>query len=353
MLALWLLLVASCASSSQPVEVLAEPMIRPGDPAVTVDGRLIFSQHPLDAPDWQVVELLDNGEIVPFPTPSWSRDRLGAVIGIEARSDGLVWILDMGGKGITPKLIAWDSVRGSLAHQIQIPETVRVDSSYLQDLAIIEKYGVAVIADMTLPEPFGTPEPALIVVDIETGLARRVLQGDPSFLPTVNSITIGDARVERLTAGGDLRALQLSLNPITVDPSQDWIYYGAASGHRIYRLPTAALADPELSPDELRATIETYAQKAPSNGIRVDGQGRVFVTDVQASGIGLATPTGYEVLLSDPDLFPWPDGLAFDRSGALIVTVNQLHRHPELNGGDDESKPPYKILRLNEWKALR
>ncbi len=346
-------LVGACAGPPQSIEVLAELKTRPGNPAVTVDGRLLFSQHPLDNPEFKVVELTKEGEVIPFPTTSWSRDRLGAVIGLEARSNGLVWILDMGGGGISPKLVAWDARNDSLAHQIQIPETVRVPSSFLQDMAIVERYGVVVIADMTLPGPFATPEPAFLVIDIETGLAWRVLEGDPSFMPTVGEINIGDTRLEVLTDGGDVRPHRMALNPISVDPAQEWIYYGAVSGERIYRIPTAALANQELTPDELRDTIEPYADKAPSDGFRVDGQGRVFVTDLEQSGIGIATPEGYEVALSDPAIFPWPDGLAFDGSGSLIVTVNQLHRHPDLNGGEDESKAPYAILRLNDLKAER
>ena len=348
---------ASCATPGESVEVLALLETRPGNPAVTVDGRILFSQHPLDAPEFKVVELRENGDVVPFPSSSWSRDRLGAVIGIEARSNGLVWILDMGGGGISPKLMAWDALNDTLAHQHQIPAPARVEASFLQDLAVVERYGIVVIADMTLPGPFATPEPALIVVDIETGAARRVLQGHASFMPTLPDVTIedprGNTRLAALTDGGDVRALKLGLNGISVDPSQDWIYFGCVSGESVFRIPTAALANPELAQEDLGAMIEVYGDKGPSDGLRVDGQGRVFVTDLEQSGIGIATPDGYELVVSGTDLYAWPDGLAFDQDGSLIVTVNQLHRHPSLNGGKHGGTVDYVILRLNDLKAQR
>ena len=129
------------------------------------------------------------------------------------------------------------------------------------------------------------------------------------------------------------------------------MYYGAASGGQVYRIPAGALADPELPPEELQALIEPYASKPVSDGFRVDGHGRVIVTDLSESGIGVTGPLGYELLIADSERLRWPNGLAFDSNGAVIVTVNELHRHPELNGGEDESSGSYAILRLNEVKA--
>ncbi|MFT5731879.1 MAG: sugar lactone lactonase YvrE [Planctomycetota bacterium] len=351
----WLgvLSLASCSTPpAQPIEILAELQARPGNPAITFDGRLLFTQHPIDQPEFKVVELREDGEIRPFPTKNWSRDRMGAVLGIEARSNGLVWMLDMGGNGLSPKIIAWDTKRESLAHQIQIPETVRVESSFLQDLAVVEKHGIVVLADMTLPGPFDAPEPALIVVDIDMGTARRVLQSDPSFMPTVDRIVVEGSPLQTKTKGGDLRDLRMALNPITVDPAQEWIYYGAMSGTQIYRIPTKVLANPELGDEAIRASIEPYAKKAPSDGFRVDGQGQVFVTDLEGNGIGVATPDGYRLEFTDPSI-AWADGLAFDRDGAVVVTVNQLHLHEKHHGGVGAGQPPYLILRLNEVRAKR
>lgn len=345
--------LSACSAPPPPIQVLAELSARPGNPAVTADGRLLFSQHPMDDPVFKVVELRSDGEIAPFPTLSWSRDRLGSVIGIEARSNGLVWMLDMGGNGVTPKLIAWDVEGDSLAHQIQIPDAVTTPDSFLQDLAVVERYGVVVIADMTLPGPFENPEPALIVVDIEMGTARRVLQGHASFMPTLDEVTVAGSRLETVTKGGDVRALRLALNPISIDPRQDWLYYGAVSGERVYRIPASALVDPDLTEEDLAGLIEDYAEKPACDGFRVDGRGRVFVTDVAGNGVGIATPDGYELAISDAEALAWPDGLAFDSDGAVIVTVNQLHGHPALNGGEDESRPPYWILRLNDVTAAR
>jgi hypothetical protein len=57
-------------------------------------------------------------------------------------------------------------------------------------------------------------------------------------------------------------------------------------------------------------------------------------------------PEASDTLLVDKRL-SWPDGVELDAEGRwLYITANQLHRLPVLNGGLDESKPPFHVLRL-------
>ncbi len=63
-LLLSLLLCAACATQPEPageLELVAELDQAPGNIAVTPDGRLILSQHPIFRPDIKVVELLPDG----------------------------------------------------------------------------------------------------------------------------------------------------------------------------------------------------------------------------------------------------------------------------------------------------
>lgn len=91
--------------------------------------------------------------------------------------------------------------------------------------------------------------------------------------------------------------------------------------------------------------IERHAEKRPSDGIAVDASGRVFISDVESSSIGITTPQGYTMLVRDERL-SWPDGFSFGADGALYVTATQLHRHAELNRGAGTGKPPYYLFRV-------
>lgn len=354
-----LLLATALTTFGLAGTALAEPVLtevtrftetRPGNVAVSPEGRIFVSMQPLDAPTYRVVEVTSDGELVPFPTEDWSDGPggevgLAAVIGIAAASDGTIWMLDMGGPETQPKLVGWDTGTNSLAANIPIPADVVVSNSFLQDFALDEGRGVAIIADMTLGNLAGDTRPALIVIDLETGEARRLLEGHETFLPPEAPVEINGQRLTNLREDGTTVALRFGLNPIAIDPTFEWVYYGTISGTGLYRVPAAMLADPKVDEDALAAAIEPFREKSPSDGIVVDGEGRVFVTDIVASAVGVATADGYGILVQDERL-SWPDGFAFGPDGALYVTQNDLHLHPAFNRGQEGGTPPYGLFRI-------
>ncbi len=132
------------------LEVAARLDDRPGNPALTPDGRLIVSLHPFpfgEPSPYRVVEVLEDGGTRPFPNEAWStapgEDGVGlsAVIGVQSDRRGVVWILDMGGGGLPPKLVAWDTRRDELRRVLTIPPHATVPNSFQQDLAIDEVRG--------------------------------------------------------------------------------------------------------------------------------------------------------------------------------------------------------------------
>jgi hypothetical protein len=94
------------------LEVVARMVDRPGNPALTPDGRLIVSLHPFpygEPSPYHVVEVLEDGSTRPFPNEEWSTAPdeeegvgLSAVIGVQSDRNGVVWIMDMGGGELPP-----------------------------------------------------------------------------------------------------------------------------------------------------------------------------------------------------------------------------------------------------------
>jgi hypothetical protein len=79
----------------------------------------------------------------------------------------------------------------------------------------------------------------------------------------------------------------------------------------------------------------------------MDGGGNIYVTDVEASGIGVTRPDGtYALLFSDTEKLSWPDSIAAGPDNNMYVAVNKLHRSAKLNAGENESQPPYYIVRF-------
>lgn len=322
----------------------------PGNIAVTPDGRVIVSVHQIYGRDLRVVEVQPDGSVTPFPDAAWNVPPadgtmvgLHSVLGLRADRDGTVWLLDNAvGTGATPKIVAWDTNTNTLARVIHVPGPVTSPKPYLNDLAVDLNHGAIYIAN-----PSRDRRPSIQVVDIATGLTRTVLENHWSVVPEDVPIVIDGQRLRVPMPDGTMLDPRLGINPITIDSNNEWLYYGPMSGTSLYRVRTADLLDRSLSDEELGKRVERYGNKAPCGGITIDDGGNVYITDMSAKGIGVTRPDGsYEVLVSDDELLDWPDGFATGPDNHIYVAVNRLQKSARLNGGVDESSPPYYVVRF-------
>ncbi|PRY20530.1 major royal jelly protein [Aliiruegeria haliotis] len=343
--------LAGPALANNPLTTFAEITdTRPGNITVTPDNRVIITQQPLDGPTLRVVEVLGDGTKIPFPTQDWADGPetgdvgIAATIGIKTDANGVVWILDMGSETTGPKLVAWDTQSDALHKTIDIPADVLTSISFLQDFVLDEARGKIYIADMTFTAPSSDLKPAFVVIDLETGAARRVLEGAEALMPSDKDVVIDGALVGFKDGEGNPQPWHLSMNAISIDPSFEHVYFGTMNGHDILRIPAAALADDSLDDEALLKQIDRYGEKGPNDGFIVDGEGRVFSGDVTRNAVTVSTADSFEVFAQDDTLLSWPDGFAFAPNGTMYIIANQLHTHPALNMGEDGSDNRYFIL---------
>lgn len=339
------LALTGCAKPG--LEVIAELSQAPGNIAVTPEGRLIVSQHALYLPHYRVIEVLPDGSTKPFPNERWAvkpgKDGIGltSVLGIQSDQEGIVWMLDTG-MGFS-RLVAWNSRQDVLHKIVDVTEPGRVYNSFFNDIALDPVHKKIYISDVASPE-----NSALVVVDIETGKSRRILEGHKSVIPDPLPIVIGD-KIMSVDEEGKGKP-SIGVDAITIDTKSEWVYYGAAQSTRLWRIRTADLANERLSDAELAARIEHYGTRPICDGITIDGAGNVYITDITNYAIGVVEPSGiYRVLFRDEKLLLWPDGMSFGPDGYIYVVANQLHLSPVFNRGKNLSTLPYYLLR---FKAL-
>ncbi|MEO1065830.1 MAG: L-dopachrome tautomerase-related protein [Pseudomonadota bacterium] len=318
----------------------------PGNIAIGPDGRIFMSLHEFYGKATRIVEVMPDGATKPYPTEAWASapdgdgPGLKGVLGLRADRAGVLWMLDGQGEGQTGRLVGWDTRKEVLHRIIYLGEPVARPSSFLNDLAVDLEHNAIYISDTGDGQ-----NSALIVVDLDTGQARRVLEGSKFTVPEDIDMVI-DGRM--ITLGGN--PAKIGVNPITVDPTNEWVYFAPMSGTSMYRVKTTDLLDLSLSASALEAKVERYGDKPISDGSTVDAAGHVYITAMTDNAIGVTKPDGsYEELFQSDETLPWPDGFAIGPDGFVYATVNELHRSPVLNDGEDGSKGAYAIVR---FKAL-
>ena len=347
---------SSAATETAPEttwEVVAELEQAPGNLTVTADGRIFFSLHQHFSPDLRMAELDPEAPsgMVPFPTLEMAMDRadaplgLNSVLGVQADREGVVWMLDNAMRGgEVARLVGWvPGPDGGALHQaIELASPAVREQPFLNDLAVDRSRNAIYIADTSRDG-----HPALIVVDTASGEARRVLENHVSVQPEdIPMIADGQEVAIRRDDGSTFNP-KVAVNPIALDATGEYLYYGPMTGTMLYRVPTAALRDPSLSADALAAAVEPWAERPISDGISIDQAGNIYISAVGRNEIGVieAATRSYRPLFSD-DTIAWPDAFSYGPDGYLYAVVNQLHKGPLLNAGEDVTQPPFLIIRF-------
>lgn len=341
---------ALAREEDQSYAILARLTAAPGNITVTVDGRIIISLHQFYEPTFSVVEVARDGSLTPFPNAELNTrpaDRKGlwldSVLGIRSDSQGVVWMLDNGLRSKTvPKLVGWDTRQNKLHKVIELTAPATPADVFVNDFAIDEQRQAIYIAD-----PAGGPDAALIVVDLNRNKARRVLQGHASVIPEAIDLVIDGNPVAIKDPSGKIFHPHIGVNPITIDGSDTWVYFGAMHGHTLYRVKADDLSQEELAPAELARRVERYADKPISDGIAIDKGNTIYLGDLAANAIGVITPDRqYHRVAENKDL-AWVDSFSTGPRQKLYAVVNRLHQTAMLNAGKTLSKPPYFILSVN------
>lgn len=324
----------------------------PSGIVVTPEGRTFvgFPRHAIDHTGMTLGELVD-GKLQPYPSsqvsePSALSDaqRLISVHGMTLDSRGRLWLIDdgkrAGHEGIAPgaaKVVGIDLASNTIVYSIVLKDALRQDS-HMNDLRIDLSHGAqgtAFIADSSFGE-----SPALVVVDLATGKQRRVLANDPSVLAQKDFVTQLDGTPMRYQ-GAKTAFPHGGVDSLALTPDNTRLYYSPLTSRHLWSLPTAALADFSLDDKQLAQQIRDEGEKVMTDGMDIDREGRLYLTDAEHHQILRRWPDGhFDVVLRDPRLV-WPDGL-FVAGNSVYVTPGQWDR---LGKSFDTREPPYLLIR--------
>jgi sugar lactone lactonase YvrE len=317
--------------------------------AVAVDRGRVF----VSGPRWSgskgppLARLDEHGAPVAYPNDAWNGWRNGddpsqAFVNVNAihRDDaGNLWVIDTGSPafGGDPlpggaKVVRIDLGTDAVSRVYPLGPEVARKGSYVDDIRLHGACGFLTDAGQA----------GIIVLDLTSGAARRVLDGHPAATaPEDRPIVVAG---ETLLAPDGSR-LRVNSDPLEVSPDGRWFYFGPLEGPWV-RIETRYLEDPSLSAAQLASKVEPWADLPPIGGAAMDTNGDLYFTDLAESALKRRAVDGtITTLVRDPNLH-WVDAPFIDDDHSVWLPVPQLDRAALFHGGRSEIQWPIRLYRF-------
>ncbi|MBM6581536.1 hypothetical protein ILT44_15175 [Microvirga sp. BT689] len=330
--------MAQTSPSQQPFEQVAALDHQVTGVAVSQDGRIFvnFPRWTEDAPV-SVAEVMKDGSIKPYPDQRWNewrnakkdemapQDHWVCVQSVVADSLGNLWVLDPAAPAQDkvvaggPKLVKIDLKTNQPSQTISFTEDIAPQGSYLNDVRFSPDGHHAYITDSGV-------KGALVVVDLQSGRARRVLNGHPSTQVEKDVQVKADGQVLRRPDG---RGVEFAADGIALTPDGRHLYWQAIKGRTLYRISTDTLENAQASDREIVAKIKTVGENGVADGLLITRRGdRMIVTAPEEDALKVRILSGQQgsrptVLVQDKQL-RWPDTLAEGPDGMLYFTTSRI-----------------------------
>lgn len=333
------------AVSAGELEVVAQSKQQWTGIAVTDDHK-IFVNFPRWSPDVtiSVARLDSSGAAQPFPSASWNNwkpgepvreDAFVAVQSVVRDTHNRVWVLDTGNPyfmGVVDggaRLFCFAPDTGRELLRFSFDPAVARQGTYLNDVRLDLKHDHAYITD--------SGEGGLIVLDLHTGIARRLLDGHPAVLAEDTDVIIGEQPWK--IAG---QTPQVHSDGIAYVPKRDHVYFQALTGRTLYSIDAAILRDAGASAEPISAAVKAVLKHGPVDGILAGPDGAIYLSNLEQSSIDRWSPGAKAERLVGGERLAWPDSFSLTADGWLYVATSQIHLGPQPD-------TPYLVLRIKVY----
>lgn len=329
--------------ASTELDIVANLPSPPGNIAVAANSDVYITLHPEASPAINVAKLVD-GKAEAFPSIEWQPGgsephAFKEVLSLRIDKKQQLWVLDNGKHGLNKaRLLAFDLATGKMTKRFSFSRAEFALGSHANDFQISNDGNFIIISDASV----FAKSPALVIYDVKNDSARRVLEQHESVLA---------GEFEPIVQGRKMTLFGLfTVNPgvdgLVLDASNEYLYYASISADQLYRVRYQDLINKELSANQLAETVEAVGPKTMTDGMAMDIEGNVYLSDLEHSAIVRRTPEGkLETLLKSASI-RWPDGFSNGPNGMLYFTCSSLHQVIGLSADDIAQKGPYQIYRF-------
>lgn len=337
-------------------EIIAE-FDGPGPSGIVVlpNGRTFvgFPRHAVDHKGATLGELVD-GKVVPYPSSEMSLPGnvpercLVSVHGMTMDRSGRLWLIDDGkraGQPLQPgaaKIVCIDAATNRVVHKIILKAPVLLPDSHMNDLRVSLSHGSQGTVFVT-DSSFGT-SPGLVIVDVATQRARRVLTRHSAILPETGFLAIVEGEPRRYIPGHP-QLVSGGVDGIALTKDEKRLYFAPLTSRRLYSLSVDLLADPASDDAVLGPAVRDEGEKGVADGLALDDQNRMYTTNYEHDCILRRDPDGsFKMMLRDPRALS-PDGI-FATADHVYCTFGQWNRLAAFNEGKERRVAPYLLIRF-------
>jgi len=300
---------------------------------VSKDGRIFvnFPRWTEDAPI-SVAEVMNDGSITPYPDEAWNSwrnakasqlspsDHFVCVQSVVADDLGNLWVVDPAAPGNEkalpggPKLVKIDLKTKKVVQRIGFDVSVAREGTYLNDVRFSPDGAHAYITD-------SGAEGAIIVVDLKSGAARRLLAGHPSTQPEKDVAIKTDGQELKRPDG---RGPVFAADGIALSKDGKHLYWQALTGRTLYSIPTEALTDPKLSEKAVEAKVEKVGTNGVADGLLIARDGRMYISALEEDAVKVREEGKDPAILVQDKRLRWPDTFAEGPDGTIYVTASHI-----------------------------
>ena len=309
-------------------------------------GNRFFVSFPKHEPFLYALTEIKNGQRVPYPHAAY-QSSFKSVQDLWTDDQNQLWVLDSSpaGNAAAPggsnnsgqerlQLTAFDLKTNKVAHIYKFNDLPK-DKSALNDVRIDNLHHLAYLSDPGLC--------AIVILDLQTGKSRVVLQNDRS--------TKADPNFRLHLDGKDViddkgKPFSSNVNGIALTTDNQYFYFRAINQTKLYRIKTEFLANTVLSDQELSAKVETVAVTGVCHGMTSDTKGNIFLSDSPNHAITYISPDGKLHQLVKDHRIIWPDSMGISPDGYLYFSCSQMNRLPKFNNGQDKTEYPYRVYKV-------
>jgi sugar lactone lactonase YvrE len=316
--------------------------------AVSKEGRL-FTNYPLWSATHKnaVVEIQSGNAVQPYPNAdmnTWVAGDSGlqkwvCVQAVHVDDNNMLWVVDPASpfqKGVylsSQKLVGIDLGSNTVAHTYSLAG-ITDNQSYVNDVRVDTRTNTAFMTNSS--------EGGIVIVDLNTGRSRQVLQGN--FSVTADQTYVLKIDGQQVNKNG--APFTGNSDGIALSPDGAYLYYKPLTDTKLYRVTTGSLLDTTLPATVLAARVEDLGYYTTTDGMAFDQQGNLYLGDLENHRIMKLDPKLNMTVLLQDDRLIWPDSYQVSADGYLYVSCSQIDKQPDFNDGTSKRTSPYAIYRI-------